>query len=450
MQSLRGFGSCSQTHLSDSNIYGVIVRAHVKDPADGGMRSEELKPYSKKRLYIWLMFCTLIIAYFFVYFHRVSVNVVGGDIIDELGGNVSFLSSIYFWTYAAMQIPAGLLADRFGPRWTSASLLAVAALGSVITAFSNDFTAVMIGKMLIAAGMAAVYIPLLKVIAVWFPKEYFPQLTGIVIAVGNLGAIAGSGPLRMIVDAVGWRETFLVLGLITMVMAALCAAVVRNGPAVNYNKGRTAEIFRGLRMVFSGGRKFWPMAISYFLIYGSIMVFQSTLSYTYFVTFYDFLWGAAWLASMIGIGKVLSTVLTGILIGRGIVKSKRLTMLYGTMGYAAVWAVLWFFAGKIEMYWFWFLICSLFGFLSGIMSLSFTQVKEWFPVSVAGASTSAMTVFLFLGASLSTTLAGFIVSKPYAMEDFSLLWGLMLISTVVALFFIYISKENMGDEPVGD
>ena len=62
----------------------------------------------------WAIFTVLAIGYFFVYFHRISVSVVGQDIVADVGGSIGFLSSVYYWTYTAMQIPSGVMADRFG------------------------------------------------------------------------------------------------------------------------------------------------------------------------------------------------------------------------------------------------------------------------------------------------------------------------------------------------
>ncbi|MCL2145872.1 MAG: MFS transporter, partial [Methanomassiliicoccaceae archaeon] len=181
---------------------------------NSGMEPKTISKDLKKALYRyrWAIFIILTSAYFFVYFHRMSVGIVGRDIIDDVGGTVGLLSSVYFWTYAAMQIPSGLLADHLGPRKATFIFLIIAAAGSFLTFMGTEFWEIVLGKMLIAAGMAVIYIPLMKIISVWYGKADFPQLTGIVIAVGNVGAIAASAPLEMMAEALGWRDVFLVLG----------------------------------------------------------------------------------------------------------------------------------------------------------------------------------------------------------------------------------------------
>ena len=128
--------------------------------------------------YKWAIFVTMVIGYFFVYFQRISVSVVGSDIVEEVGGSIGVLSTAYFWTYTIMQIPSGLLADKVGPRAACATFLLIASIGSFITFVGDQFWMMVLGKIMIAAGMAVIYIPLMKLISVWFPKQDFAVLNG--------------------------------------------------------------------------------------------------------------------------------------------------------------------------------------------------------------------------------------------------------------------------------
>ena len=403
----------------------------------------------------------LTIGYFFVYFHRISVSVVGQDIVTDVGGSIGLLSSVYYWTYTAMQIPSGLMADRFGPRAASTLFLLIASAGSLITCVGTEFWMIVLGKVMIAAGMAVVYVPLMKLVSVWFPKADFAVLSGIVIAVGNVGAIAATGPLEMLADTLGWREVFLVLGLVTLVLALLCAVVIRNHPserglpsvesvegsgAVESSAARI-PVLRGLRIVFSGGRRFWTCALAYFLVYGTIMTFQGTWAVTYFNSVYGFVLSASWMVTALGVGKILSTLAIGAMTSRGIIRSKRRTMIYGTSVFAAIWVVIFLFAGEIDSYWFWFAVSFLFGFFGGFMTLSFTQVKEWYPIAVSGTAVSGTNIFLFLGASVCTTVSGFVVGTSYTLENFTALWGLMTLFALAAVVLLALSVEKRPEDP---
>ncbi len=416
---------------------------------------------SALRRHRWAIFAVLTIGYFFVYFHRISVSVVGQDIVADVGGSIGLLSSVYYWTYTAMQIPSGLMADRFGPRAASTLFLLIASVGSLITCVGTEFWMIVLGKVMIAAGMAVVYVPLMKLVSVWFPKADFAVLSGIVIAVGNVGAIAATGPLEMLADALGWREVFLVLGLVTLVLALLCAVVIRNHPserglpsvesvegsgAVESSAARI-PVLKGLRIVFSGGRRFWTCALAYFLVYGTIMTFQGTWAVTYFNSVYGFVLSASWMVTALGVGKILSTLAIGAMTSRGIIRSKRRAMIYGTSVFAAIWVVIFLFAGEIDSYWFWFAVSFLFGFFGGFMTLSFTQVKEWYPIAVSGTAVSGTNIFLFLGASVCTTVSGFVVGTSYTLENFTALWGLMTLFALAAVVLLALSVEKRPEDP---
>ena len=420
---------------------------------------------SALRRYRWAIFAVLTVGYFFVYFHRISVSVVGQDIVADVGGSIGFLSSVYYWTYTAMQIPSGVMADRFGARAASTVFLLIASIGSLVTCVGTEFWMIVLGKVMIAAGMAVVYVPLMKLVSVWFPKSDFAVLSGVVIAVGNVGAIAATGPLELMAQALGWREVFLVLGVITLVLAVLCATVIRNHPkdrglpsveAVELSEHGTAvvessaariPVLQGLRIVFSGGRKFWTCALAYFLVYGSIMTFQGTWAVTYFNNVYDFVLSASWMVTALGVGKILSTLAIGGMTSRGIIRSKRKAMIYGTSVFTVLWAVIFVFAGDIDSYWFWFAVSFAFGFFGGFMTLSFTQVKEWYPIAISGTAVSGTNIFLFLGASVCTTISGAIIGTAYTLDNFTVLWGLMLLFSAVAVVLLVLSVEKRPEDP---
>ncbi len=420
--------------------------------------------FRKLRNRAMAVFAVMVGAYFFVYFQRMSVGVVGYDMVEDLGGSIGILSTVYYWTYTAMQIPSGIMADRFGSRASGTLFLMLASAGSFLTFAGTEFWMAVVGKVMIAAGMAVVYIPLMKLVSVWFPRQDFAILNGITIAVGNIGAVAAAGPLSMLSDAVGWRNVFLVLGAVTALFASLCFVVVRDHPKqaglpsreqadalsgnVSSNDATDAKmpVLEGLKAVFSGGRKFWNCALAYFLVYGTITVFQGTWAVRYFDSVYGFVLSSAWMVTMIGIGKIISTILVGAAVSRGYITSKRRVMTFGTACFAAVWGIVFLFAGQIDDYWFWFALSAAFGFFGGFMSLSFAQVKEWYPIAIAGTSVSAMNIFLFLGASVSTTISAAIVGTDYTLSSFSTLWGVMFAFALIATVLISTSVEKEAEK----
>jgi len=155
--------------------------------------------------YRWAVFGILAFAYFFVYFHRVSSAVVSNDLQIIFGvstaASIALLSSVYFYAYTIMQLPSGLLTDNWGPRKTVSFFTLVAAAGAILTGIASTFETVIAGRLLIGVGVAMVYIPTMKILAAWYRKNEFASLSGILLAVGNIGALSAAGPLALMSDA---------------------------------------------------------------------------------------------------------------------------------------------------------------------------------------------------------------------------------------------------------
>lgn len=416
------------------------------------------KRIGKVYRYRWAIFITLLICYFFVYFHRMTVSVLGSDMIADVGGSVALLSSAYFYAYLMMQIPSGLLSDRFGPRSMTFLFLLLAAVGSVITFFAVSFSELVIGKIFIAVGLAVVYVPLMKLLAVWFKGADYAPLTGVVIAVGNVGAIAAAAPLAMLNDVIGWRDIFLLLGIVTLILSMLCLLIIRNHPhdknlpsieEIEYHEtgkepseSSEARIptLTGLKMTIFGGRKFWMLALGYFLIYGTIMTYQGTWIKIYYESAFDFIYNAAWLVTMVGVGKILSSLMMGY-VSQRVFHSKKKAVIIGNIGFLAIWGVIWLLTGKVDSYWFWMGVNFMFGFFGGFMTVSFSQVKELFPIAISGTVIATMNTFLFAGAAVMTNLSHFIIVNRTPAE-FETLWMLMFFFIALACILSCLSVEK--------
>ncbi|MDD1757709.1 MAG: MFS transporter, partial [Methanotrichaceae archaeon] len=122
------------------------------------------------------IFGVLAIAYFFVYFHRVSPAVVSADLQIAFGvsaASIALLSSVYFYAYAIMQLPSGILTDNVGPRRMVSIFTLIAAAGAIITGIASTFDLVIAGRLLIGIGVSVIYIPTMKILAAWYREKEF-------------------------------------------------------------------------------------------------------------------------------------------------------------------------------------------------------------------------------------------------------------------------------------
>ena len=229
----------------------------------------------------WLIFSILALAYFFVYFHRLSLSVVADNLVkdfDTSAGTMGLLGSIYFYCYAAMQLPAGLLSDSVGPRRTVTWFLIVASAGSVLFGLAPNIETAFVSRILVGFGVSMVFIPTMKILSQWYYPHEFASMAGILNAVGGAGVMAATWLLAMMTVAIGWRLSFELIGGCTFVIALLAWLIIRDRPQ---DKGwpaigaliekpsapaaaaQTIPLLAGMRQVV-GNPHFWPLALWFF------------------------------------------------------------------------------------------------------------------------------------------------------------------------------------------
>jgi sugar phosphate permease len=182
----------------------------------------------------WLTWGLLASLYFVGFFQRVAPAVMVDELMRDfriaatLLGN---LSAVYFYTYAAMQIPSGLLADAVGPRRVGAWAAIVAAIGIASFALADSLWMAALGRGLIGASVAVAFVACMKLAGHWFPANRFATVTGISLLIGNLGGVLAGVPLSEAVAGIGWRNAMLISAAVTLVLAALVWLWVRDDPS---------------------------------------------------------------------------------------------------------------------------------------------------------------------------------------------------------------------------
>ena len=432
-----------------------------------------IEPTKKSKVlsYRWLIFIVLAIAYFFVYFHRTTGGSISSTMQDAFGvgaAEVALLASAYLYAYTLMQIPSGVLTDKMGPRQAASVFIVILAIGSLMCAFAepmDNFTMMIAGKFVIGIGAAVIYIPIMKVLAVWFRKNEFASMSGILLLVGNVGGIAAAYPMVFMMDSLGIEMTYIVLSVITLAIGALTWLFVRNHPneldlpgieeIVSEETGEPIKestsskmgTVEALKLTFTSGRKFWPLAIWFFFIYGTIMLWQASQAGGFYKNVGGFeASDYSMFIMMVGIGMVVGCPLAGRLSDR-ILKSRKKVIIIGTIVYTLVWAVIWGTSGNDDIVTnsvVQYIINFLFGFFGGFFVVSYAQIKELYPIAMAGTSTAALNLFPFAGGALLITVAGFIVSDQ-TLEQYQTLWLMAFIMMIVACVCAFFSVEKEKD-----
>lgn len=187
--------------------------------------------------YPWLIWGLVASAFFIEYFARVAPGVMIDSLMRDFkvhALSLGSLSAFFYYAYVGMQIPVGILIDRFNLRWLLTSMILVCALGCFIFALTSHIQVAAFARLIMGFGAAFAFVSALKVASIWFPAHQFGLLAGLTQAVGMLGAAIGQMPMAYLVAQFGWRFTLFLIATIMTLLAVVIASVMR-APPVTHN-----------------------------------------------------------------------------------------------------------------------------------------------------------------------------------------------------------------------
>lgn len=171
--------------------------------------------------------------YLFGFFQRVTPASLAGDLMRDFqltAAGLGNLSAFYYYAYAAIQIPAGLLADRWGPSRLFLAGSVLAGLGALLFGLADTVLFAGIGRALIGAAHGVAWVSMLKIVTHWFPSSRFASMSGLSLAVGTLGAVLAGPPLRWLADSFGWRSVIAASGGLALLLALAIWRWMRDDP----------------------------------------------------------------------------------------------------------------------------------------------------------------------------------------------------------------------------
>ncbi len=397
------------------------------------------------------------LLYLIGFFQRVAPAVITSELMAEFSLSAAALgnlSAVYFYSYVAMQIPTGILADHWGARRTLTAGAVVAALGTLLFALAHSLALVALGRLLIGAAVGVAFVAMLKLSTHWFHPSRFALFSGIALACGVVGAVFAGAPLRLLVDAFGWRVVMVAVGGLTGLLALLIWGVVRDDPRERGYMSFMGEphaaaprrsVLGGIRTVLRE-----PNVWLIFIICGGVA--GPTLTFAG-------LWGVPFLSTHYGLPTATAAVITSLLLlswaiagplmGALSDRVRKRKPIYG-LG-AAIAAAGWFgvflFPGMPLAVLIAVLVVT--GIASGCVMIGFAFAKESVPAALAGTSSGVVNMGNMLGALIMQPAVGWVLDRYWdgTLESgarvysfaayragFSLMLGWLVVAAVLVLF----------------
>ena len=368
-------------------------------------------------------------GYLLSYLYRTVNAVISPELTRELAlspGALGLLTSAYFLAFGAMQIPAGMLLDRYGPRRVEPVLLVIAAAGALAFAFAGSEAALLGARALIGLGVAVCLMAPMKAIATWYAPERQSSLAGWVMAAGGAGALVATAPLEFALRFVTWRTVFLVLAAATLLVAVWIWFRIPDTPKAATAQGFGAQ-WAGVQRVFGNPRFWWIAPLGGFGM-GAFMAVQG-------------LWSVPWLMEVDGVSRAVAAqhllvmgavILAGyLLLGMFATRLAR-QGIHARHLFAAGFALNALALGAIVLRvpgsWLWW---GLYGLGASVNVLAFTVLNEGFGKELAGRANTALNLMMFMGSFLTQWGIGLVVDWGRTGLGFDTVGGLRLAFAIV-------------------
>jgi len=255
------------------------------------------------------MWATAVLVYLAAVFHRTSLGVASLEASDRFGLGPAALGTftvLQVGVYALMQVPTGMLVDRFGPRRVLVTAALLMGLGQVLFAFATSYPLGLVARAVLGVGDAMTFVSVLRLVAAHFPARRYAALTSITAALGALGQLLSTVPLSLLLDGAGWTTTFAVAGAATALYAVVLALRVRDGE-MPHGAGTEQAPAQALRTVLVQVRHAWSTP-------GTRLGFWLHFSTMFAPAMLGLLWGFPYLVRAQGMGEAAAGLVLGVLV----------------------------------------------------------------------------------------------------------------------------------------
>lgn len=394
------------------------------------------------------IYLPLALGYAISYFYRNANAIIEVDLVRDLGlgpADLGLLTSVYFISFAAFQLPLGVLLDRYGPRRTESILLLFAALGSILFAQAESLSGLIVGRLLIGLGVSACLMAAFKAYVLWFSSQRLAMINGLQMVAGGLGALLATIPLQNALSYTDWRGVFTGLAIIT-VFASVCLWMFlpenqRTDNKLPSLKLHLKEIGQVLR-----SRIFWGIAPLAAISSGANMAIHG-------------LWMKPWLRDVTGLSAdnaaqllfAMTLTFIGGFLTLGII-AERLSQLFdvhlmsisvfgmtiflfiqGTMIYGGIGSPL--------------ILVILLGFFGTASVLVYAGYAKIFPKNLSGRVSTFLNLLVFIGAFILQWGVGAIIElwpptdNGYDPESYQSAFGFLVILQAAGLMWYLFSKK---------
>ncbi len=403
-------------------------------------------------IYPWLVWFLGASFFFYKYLVQVSPSVMTTELMQAFQVNAAGLgnlSACYFYSYLLMQIPVGILLDKFSPRYLTALAILVCGMSTLVFAFANSLGLASFSRAVMGFGAAFAAVSCFKLATLWFPPRQFALVSGMCMTAAMLGAVGGQVPLSFLVQSFGWQSALKIIGVLGVLLSLFYVIAIRD-KALDVRKNPADKIIlKNFWRIFKS-KQAWLLSLYSGLAFAPVSVFGGLWGVPFLQQAHQLSASqSAFAVSWVFIGFAVGAPLLGWL--SDVMGRRKPMMILGTLlALLSLFIVIYFPHKQIGML---STLLFLFGLGTSGFFISFAMIREVFPILLAATVLGFMNTFDSICEALSEPLVGIFLDlgwggalvngvHQFSMQGYQLALALLPIYLVVALVLLVFIEET--------
>lgn len=396
--------------------------------------------------YRWVVFGCVLFTYLFMSSQRTAPGLITNEVMRDFqvtASTIGLLASIQFFVYTGLQIPMGILADRYGPNFFLIIGAFLTGIGTIIYSLGTHEYVLFFARILTGIGDATIWVNMVLILSQWFTAKEFSRFIGFAAMTGSLGFLLATVPFAAYIDFLGWRPAFFSTGILLCLCAVLLYFILvkkPNKPLFEKREVKREKTLVLLRKIVSN-RQAWALFLCHFGLVGTYVGFIGSWAVPYGMSIYGMTRTEASQLVLIGlVGALIGAPLAGWISSKlGMIKRPYIVV---HLLIVACWSTFLFTNANPPVS-FLTVLYFVIGLAYGANALTFAAVRQSFPSHESGIATGFANTGGFLSAVLLPSIFGVVLDQ---FQGYYYGFITPVVFSLIGLIGVLMVKEKLQEE----
>jgi MFS family permease len=358
------------------------------------------------------------------------------------------ISSVYYYAYVPMQLPVGILLDRYGPRRLLTLACLICVIGTFLFTSTKIFAVAAFGRFLVGLGSAFAFVGVLKLATIWLPENRLAMVSGMTAALGTIGAMLGDNFLGIFIEQIGWIRTLNYTAVFGLFLTVLLWFGIYDRKKDHVPTGTVPSLRKGLvdLKIIIKNKQIWVNGMYGCLVYLPTTVFAELWGIPYLRHAHGMTASAAGLAnSLLFLGFTIGAPLMGLM--SDLLARRKFPMLFGAVGAGIIMTIILYVPGltgsQIQI------LMFLLGMLYSAQAIVFAVGRELSPGEAGGTAMAVTNMIVMLGAMFLQPLVGHLLDLSLIAHMADIVKSGATLTNLQKLYTVYDYRFALSVIPIG-